>query len=361
MEVGIIGLPLAGKTTIYNALTRSKAETGAYGSGQYEVHTAVVNVPDPRVDVLSRMFNPRKTTRAKIQFNDISGVAKGRAQGGGLDLQLLNTVSRCDALLQVVRAFEGHQVAPPEGGLDARRDLAALQAELILSDLVIVERRVERIEAGLKKARAAEAALLERELGLMGRLKETLESERPISDLELAAEEEALLRGFQFLTAKPALVVANLSEDAVPEIDLDWANHRRRTRALALRGALEMEIAELPEDEATLFLASYGIAEPSLSRMVRECYDLLGLMSFFTVGEDEVRAWTVHRGATALDAAAAIHTDLARGFIRAEVLSYEDMLACGTLAEARKCGKLRLEGRDYAVQDGDILNIRFNV
>jgi GTP-binding protein YchF len=361
MEVGIIGLPLAGKTTIFNALTRSTAETAAFSSGRYETHTAVVDVPDARVDTLSGMFSPRKTIWAKIQYNDISGMDTGRVQHGGLDPQILNALSKCDALLQVVRAFADEAVPHAGGQIDPRRDLSALRQELILSDLVIVEHRIERIQVGLKKARAAEGPALQQELALMERFRVALEEERLIADLVLTDEEHALIRGFQFLTAKPSLVVVNLGEADDPSTDVTWADGHVYSAALALKGSLEMEIAQLPEDEMSLFLQSYGISEPSLNVMVRECYKLLGLMSFFTVGEDEVRAWTVRRGATAVEAAAAIHTDLARGFIRAEVLSYEEMIACHTLAEARKQGKLRLEGRDYIVQDGDILNIRFNV
>jgi len=361
MEVGIIGLPLAGKTTIFNALTRSRAETAAFSSGRYEAHTAVVDVPDSRVDTLSALFSPRKTTWAKIQYNDISGMDAGRASNGGLDAQILNVLSKCDALLQVIRAFADEGVPHAAGRIDPRRDLAMLRQELILSDLVIVERRIERIQAGLKKARSAEGPALQQELALMERFRAALEEERPIADLSLTNEERALIRGFQFLTAKPSLVVVNLGEADDLTTDVSWANGHVYSAALALKGSLEMEIAQLPEEEMSLFLQSYDISEPSLNVMVRECYSLLGLMSFFTVGEDEVRAWTVRRGATAVEAAAAIHSDLARGFIRAEVLSYEDMMACRTLAEARKQGKLRLEGRDYIVQDGDILNIRFSV
>lgn len=356
MQVGIIGLPLSGKTTIYNALTRSQAETSSYGAGRFEVHTAMVEVPDPRVDLLARMFRPRKTTYAKIQYNDVSGVASGAGRGG-LDPQVLTALSTCDALLQVVRAFEDEQVPHPSGSVDPARDLAGLRLELILSDLAIVERRIERIEAGIKKLQGAQRQAQEHELALMQRFQEILEAEGLIGDLELSDEDRRLIRGYQFLTAKPALVVANIGEED-GEMDLAWAG---RPRTLALRGTLEMEIAQLPAEEVGPFLEEYGISEPSLHRMVRECYDLLGLMSFFTVGEDEVRAWTVERGASAVDAAGTIHSDLARGFIRAEVISYEEMIACGTMAEARKRGKLRLEGKDYVVQDGDILNIRFNV
>jgi GTP-binding protein YchF len=362
VEIGIVGLPLAGKTTIFNALTRSQAQTAGYSSGRCEVHTAVVDVPDPRVDILSEMFHPRKTTRAKIQFNDISGITgKGQgSNGGGLDAQVLTALSKSDALLQVVRAFASEQGIDQEG-IDPQRDWEALQLDLLISDLAIVERRIERIEAGMKKARADEAAALQRELALMRRFAEALEANTPIRDLDMTEEEQTLIRGFQFLTAKPSMVVFNAAENDGHITDLDWVHAHKQTSALVLKGALEMEIAQMPPEDMQLFLEEYGLAEPGLNALVRECYRLLGLMSFFTVGEDEVRAWTVRQGATAVEAAGAIHSDLARGFIRAEVISYDDMIACGTMAQARSQGKLRLEGKQYIVQDGDILNIRFNV
>jgi hypothetical protein len=358
MQVGIIGLPLSGKTTVYNALTGSHAETAAFSSGQVNVRTAIVRVPDPRVDLLSRMFQPKKTTYAQMQFNDISGIAKGSSSGKGFDPQVLNAISKCDALLLVVRGFANPLLQPADA--DPSGDLATLRIELILSDLAIVERRTERIDAGYKKARVEERPALDLERALMERFREALEGEQLISDLELTEEEAFAIRGFQFLSAKPSLVVYNLPEDAA-EPDLAWANHRRNSAALALKGALEMEIAQLGDEDKALFQLEYDIAEPSLPRLVRESYDLLGLMSFFTVGEDEVRAWTVRRSATAVEAAGAIHSDLARGFIRAEIISYDNMIAQRTMANARKEGKLRLEGRDYVVQNGEILNIRFNV
>ncbi|MCE5259709.1 MAG: redox-regulated ATPase YchF [Chloroflexi bacterium] len=362
MQVGILGLPLSGKTTIFNALTRSKLETSNFAAARFGVSTAIIDVLDSRVDLLSGLFNPRKTIYAKIQFNDISGVSSGQAASGtGLDAQLLNAASKCDALLLVVRGFENDQVPAVDGKIDPRRDLEALLLELVFSDLVIVEHRIERIEEGLKKAKAIDRPNLEHELALMRRLTEALEQGQTVADVELTAEEQVFLRSFQFLTAKPLMVVNNVSEGSATVDDLSWAAGHRATSALVLQGALEAEIAQLPPEEVVEFLGSYNIAEPGLNRLVRECYALLGMMSFFTVGEDEVRAWTVERNASALDAARAIHSDLARGFIRAEVISYADMIACKTMAEARRLGKLRLEGRDYAVQDGDIVHIRFSV
>jgi len=353
-------LPLAGKTTIFNALTRSQAQTGASGSSRDTQHTAIVDVADSRVDILTQMYNPRKTTRAQVQFTDVSGAGSG-GETRGLDQALINSLSHCDALALVVRAFASEYVPHPSGAVDARRDLASLQLELILSDLGIVERRIERVESERKKARVSERASLDRELDLMRRLAETLEDETPIADLDLSADEEHSIRGFQFLTAKPRMVIVNLGEEDDLDSNIDWADGHHKSLAIALKGSLEMEIAQLPPEEAAEFLGGYKLQEPGLHRLVREAYGLLGLMSFFTVGEDEVRAWTVRRGATAQEAAGAIHSDLARGFIRAEAVSYEDLISAGSLLEARTRGRLRLEGKDYVVQDGDILNIRFNV
>ncbi len=302
MQAGIIGLPLSGKTTIFNALTGSDAETANYSTGQVQLHTAIVPVRDLRVDALSRMFKPRKTTRAQIQFNDITGISKGGVERHGFDPQVLAAMSKCDALLQVVRAYEAPMLA--EGVPDPLGDLESLRLELVISDLAIIERRLERIQGSMKKARAAEKTKLGRERALLERLEQALD-ERLLSDLDLSDEENCLIRGFQFLTAKPSMVICNLPEEADPDPDLDWANHHRNSTALALKGSLEMEIAQLAGDDKDLFLESYGIEEPGLHRMVRESYELLGLMSFFTVGEDEVRAWVIPTNSTAPRAAAA--------------------------------------------------------
>ena len=362
MQIGIIGLPNSTKTTIFNALTRSQAETAAYSTGRVETHTATVRVPDPRVDRLSAMFHPRKTTYAQVQYNDIAGLRVGIGKEGGLSGPLLNAVAQNDAFLHVVRAFEDEEVPHPVGPVNPARDLAAIDFELLFSDLLIVERSLERLAGRLGKKkvyaeRQADEALQE----LLGRIKEALETERPVRDLDLTREEMGLIRGYQFLTSKPVLVVLNVGYDHSDQPG-DWLPvEHLGTEVICLRGGLEMEIAQLDPEEAELFLAGYGIAEPGLHRMIRLSYRLLGLHSFFTVGEDEVRSWTIPVGATALEAAGAIHSDLARGFIRAEVVGYEDLMAAGSLDAARKQGAMRLQGREYVVEDGDVMNIRFNV
>jgi len=362
MQIGIIGLPNSTKTTIFNALTRSQVETAAYSTGRVETNTATVRVPDPRNDRLSAMFKPRKTTWAQIEYNDIAGLRIGIGREGGLSGPLLNAVAQNDAFLHVVRAFQDEDIPHPNGSIDPARDLAAMDFELLFSDLVIVERSLERLAERLSKKKAyLERPADEAMQGLLQRLKAALEQEVPVRDLDLSPDVQIALRGYQFLTGKPVLVVLNVGERGSDHPEDYLAYDHRHSQVICLRGELEMEIAQLDPDEAQLFFAEYGIDEPGLHRMIRLSYGLLGLHSFFTVGEDEVRSWTIPVGATAVEAAGAIHSDLARGFIRAEVVNYDDLIAAGSLDAARKQGTVRLQGRDYVVQDGDILNIRFNV
>ena len=362
MQIGIIGLPNSTKTTIFNALTHSQVETPAYSSGRVETHTATVRVPDPRVDHLSAIFKPRKTTYAQIQYNDIAGLRVGIGRDGSLSGPLRNILAQNDAFLHVVRAFEDQSVPHPSRSINPRRDLAALDFELLFSDLLVVDKSMEKLAGQLSKKKAyPERQNDETLLALLLRLKEALEQDAPIRDLALAPAEMSMIRGYQFFTSKPALVVLNVGEQGRDDPDSYLSYPHRRSGVICLRGELEMEIAQLDDEEAALFLAEYGIEEPGLHRMIRLSYGLLDLHSFFTIGEDEVRSWEIPVGATALAAAGAIHSDLARGFIRAEVVSYDDFTAAGSLDAARKQGTLRLQGRDYVVRDGDILNVRFNV
>ncbi len=352
MKLGIIGLPQAGKTTLFNALTRGHAPIKA-SSGKLEVHTAVVDVPDERIDRLSAMFKPRKTIYAKVTYADIAGL-EGSASKGGIAGPLLNQLSQMDGFIHVVRCFEDENVPHPAGSVEPARDVESMLGELLLNDLVMVERKLERLAEERRKG-GVDKALNERQTALFNRLHQALESGTPLRSLDLSAEETRELASFGLLTRKPILTVFNLGEgQSPPQIPLDHPS-------IALQGKLEMELAQLPPEDAMLFMAEYGIQELGLSRVIRLSYELLQLQSFFTVGEDEVRAWTVRRGATAWEAAGVIHTDLQRGFVRAEVVSYEDLIALGSLAEARARGKLRLEGKDYLVKDGDILHIRFNI
>jgi len=356
MRLGIIGLPQSGKTTLFNALTRATQPTGVI-TGKIEVHTAVVDVPDPRVDRLSEMFHPKKTIYAKVTYADIAGL-DGSAGRSGISGTLLNQLTQMDGFINVVRCFEDENIPHPSGSVDPRRDLATMDSEFILNDLIAVERKLERLNEERHKGAGREKAVIEREAELFNRFHAALSDEKPLRDLEISAEDEKTLAGFGFLSRKPILVVLNLAEgQSTPEIPY---NHKH-SRVVALQCRLEMDIAQLPPDEAEIFLKEYGIEEPSLNRMIRLSYDLLGLQSFFTVGPDEVRAWTVQRGAMAPEAAGEIHTDLQKGFIRAEVVAYNDLVTLGGMNEAKAKGKLRLEGKEYIVMDGDVLNIRFNI
>jgi ribosome-binding ATPase len=363
MHISIIGLPNSTKTTVFNALTRGDLETTAFSSGVFTVHTATVDVPDPRVDLLTQMFKPRKTIYAQVTYSDLAGLAKGVSQGG-LSGPLLNTLSQSDALCHVVRAFDDPDVPHSEGSVNPVRDVDVIDGELLLSDLIIVEKRIERLETQLKKgADKLVRAANEAELVLIKRLHEHLEGNGLLRDMDLTATEEKMLRNYGLLTLKPMLILLNVGDGSPIEGVQALSGYQHKCTAVAaLQGRLEMELAQMSPEEAAEFLAEYGISEPGLNRIIRVSYGLLGLQSFFTVGEDEVRAWTVPVGATAVEAAGVIHTDLARGFIRAEVIAYDAMIAAdGNTATLRQHGQLRLEGKEYLVKDGDILNIRFNV
>ncbi len=356
MQIGIIGLPNSGKTTIYNALTRSDSETEAFSSGLVEVNTAVVAVPDQRVDDLSALFSPKKTTYAQVIYNDIAGFGKGAAKSG-IAGPLLNAIAANDALMLVVRAFEDENVSHPDDSVDPARDLEAMEGEMILNDMTIIERRLERLAATKHRGTPEDRKKLEYEDGVMRRLMALLEEETPLRDVDLSNDDHKMLAGFGFLSMKPILRVINAGDDDDESAFADLLDER----TLVLRGQVEAEIAQMEPDEAAEFLADYGIEEPGLNRAIALCYSMMGLQSFFTVGEDEVRAWTGNVGMTAPQAAGVIHTDLQRGFIRAETFTYTDLMAAGSMAELRKQGKLRLEGKEYIVQDGDIMNIRFNI
>lgn len=356
MRLGIIGLPQSGKTTIFNALTRGNQPITTSG-GRFEVHTGVVDVPDPRVDRLSGMFNPRKTIYAKVTYADIAGL-DGSSEKRGISGPLLNLLTQMDGLLNVVRCFEDESVPHPAGSVDPLRDVAAMDSELLINDMIAVERKLERLNEERKKGGGRDKGIIDKEIVLFQKLNETLSQEIPLRDIDLNDDEEWMLSGFGLLTRKPMLIVFNLAEGQQPP---EFHYNHKRSALVALQGKLEMEIAQLPPEDAEVFMQEYSIEEPGLNRVIRLSYDMLGLQSFFTVGEDEVRAWTVRRGAPAVEAAGVIHTDLQKGFIRAEVASYQDLVTLGGLPEARNKGKLRLEGKEYIVQDGDIVHIRFNI
>jgi GTP-binding protein YchF len=339
MKIGLVGLPKSGKTTLFN------------------LHTGIARVPDPRVDRLTALFKPKKTTFATFEVVDLAGIEKG--DHGGLEAKEFRNA---DALLHVVRAFPDDA----RGAADPRRDILDLELTLVLADLEVVERRLERLEASIKKQRK-EAEVREHEL--LGRLKTALEAETPLRAVATTPDEARLLRGFTFLSQKPILHLVNVEEGAIAEggrvaerYGLADVAARPQTRVGWVSAVIEAEIARLEGDEQQAFLADLGLAEPAINRVLRECFALLGLISFFTTGEDEVRAWPIPAGTRAQDAAGTVHSDIARGFIRAEVNSYDELVAVGgSFSDLRARGQLRLEGKDYVVLDGEICHFRFNV
>jgi hypothetical protein len=357
MKIGLVGLPKSGKTTLFNLLTGATVATSRYDAGRAELHTGIARVPDERVDRLSALFRPKKTTYATFEVVDLAGIKQG--ERAGLETQ---DFRNADALLHVVRAFADDAL----GLARPRADIEALETELLLADLEVVERRLERLDASIKKRRT-EAEVKEREL--LDRLKPALESETPLRALSLPPDEERALRGFTFLSFKPILHCLNLDEKAVTEgerlvdaFGLRTVAARPRTRLGWVSAVIEAEVAQLAGDEQQAFLADLRLAEPAIRRILRDCYTLLGLISFFTVGEDEVRAWPIPAGTRAQDAAGTVHSDIARGFIRAEVTDYDDLLAAeGSFAEVRARGHFRLEGKEYVVKDGEVCHFRFNV
>ena len=349
MKIGIIGLAAAGKTTLFNALTGGAASTGGYGAARVNIGAA--HVADARVDALSGVFSPKKTTYAAVNFVD-AGVGDGSAAKNAEAIP--QALEGADALLVVVRAFEDAGVPHPKESIDPARDLADVRIDLLLRDLSVVERRRERLAKLVRvKKDPAEAA----EFALLTKIQETLEEGRPVRSHEMSEEEARIIKGFGFLSAKPLLVVVNVGEDQLGDgfSDLDGET------PVALAARLEEELAQLPDEEQAEFLADYDLESSALDRVVQASFALLNLRCFFTLGEDEVRAWPVRAGTVALHAAGTIHSDLERGFIRAEVVTYADFMAAGSLSAARDWGTLRLEGKDYVVKDGDIFHVRFNV
>ena len=361
MQVTIVGLPGSGKTTVFNALTGVQAETG-FSGGRAAPNLAVVKVPDDRLDRLAELFHPRKVTPADVTYADVA-IPAGAAGEGTVAPDLLAQVRNADALVHVVRAFEDPSV---ERRADPWRDLEELDLEYAVADLGVVQKRLEKLRTTGRHGSPSEREANALEEALLDRIEPHLAEGHALRNLSLEDDEEKQLRGYRFLTQKPVLVLVNVDEARLSEAAAIEQEGRSRyggpqVDIVALAGKLEAEIAQLSAEDAGPFLEDLGIAEASRGRMIRLTYALLGLFSFFTAGEDECRAWTLRHGATAVDAAAAIHSDLARGFIRAEVVTFEDLLACGSTAEARRRGLLRSEGKAYEVKDGDVIEVLFNV
>lgn len=364
LKCGIVGLPLSGKSTVFNVITRAGAEVKSYAGGRTEPNRALVSVPDARFDKLTEVFKPRKETPAAIEFVDLAGLSRDASKGAGLGNSFLSFVAESEALLHVVRAFDNPSVPHPEETIDPLRDWKIVETELIYRDLGVIGNRLARLDEKAAKHKASPAENAEGEL--LHALQDYLMEERPLREFPLTEEQRRTLSGFAFLTLKPELVVLNLDEGQtgdVPEaVPLLSALAEKGLTAIRVYGSIEMELAQLTPEEQKEFMKDLSVEEPGRDRLIHEAYRLLGLISFFTSGEDEVRAWTLRNGDTALDAAGAIHSDLARGFIRAQVVSFDDFAANGySMASCRDKGVLRLEGKEYPVRDGDMIEIRFNV
>ena len=365
MQVGIIGLPRAGKTTVFNAVSRGLAPVGGFG-GASKPNIRSVAVPDPRVDRLSEIYKPKKSTYATVEYVDFPATGEHFGQGEGLGGRFLNELAAVDALIHVVRAFEDDAVPHPEGSVDPGRDIGIMDLELAFADLALIERRIERIDPELRTLKAGERGQLQALRDLLDRMRGELEAETPIRAMALSDDERRLLGGSRFLTDKPLLDLVNVGEEDLPrrlaiEEELR-AIHGAPGRDLAVMGGrFEMELNELSEEEAAEFRDEAGVEHSGMAEAVQRSYALLGLISFLTVGPDECRAWTVTEGATAPEAAGKIHTDLQRGFIRAEVIRYGDLVECGSEAEAKRRGLQRTEGKEYLVKDGDVVHVLFNV
>lgn len=364
LEVGIVGLPNVGKSTLFNAITKAGAEAANYPFCTIEPNVGVVALPDERLDVLHEMYNSKKTTPASVSFVDIAGLVQGASHGEGLGNKFLEHIRQVDAVAHVVRCFDGEDVTHTLGNTDPLRDIEIIRTELCLADLEIVEKRIARL-VKLAKSGSKEA---KKEDEVLQRIKESLDGAKGARDANLSDEELALVKELNLLTLKPSLYVANVAESEAASADEN--DYVRRVKKFAaaenagvvvISAKVESEIAELDADEAKMFLEELGLSESGLDKLIKAAFDLLGLMTFLTAGPDECRAWTIKKGTTAPKAAGKIHTDFERGFIRAEIVNYDDLVAAKSVAAAREKGQVRLEGKDYIMQDGDVVNFRFNV
>jgi ribosome-binding ATPase len=363
MKIGIVGLPLSGKTELFEALTGGQAGSAASAGGAGQERHAVIKVPDERLERLAGIFQPKKKTPASVEYVDFAGLQVSEEHKQGFSSQFLGTVKTMDALCVVVRAFANPGVPHPLETIDPVRDLRAVETEFILSDLSIIENRKEKLEKQIKAKKSDKDV---RELGVLDKCQSFLEEEKPLRLLRFDKEDEVLIRGYKFLTQKPLIVAVNIDEgDIAREAEVRgrfgaWAS-QPDSDVLCLSAGIEREIQQLSAEEAAQFLRDFGIARSAMDRLIAVSYALMGLISFFTVGSDEVKAWTIRAGTRAAQAAGAVHSDIERGFIRAEVVGYDDFIARGSMIQCKNEGMVRLEGKDYPVSDGDIINFRFAV
>lgn len=363
MEIGIIGLPKSGKTTIFNALTKGKLGTSVHSISPVS-NVGVVKVPDPRLYKLSEVLKPKRTVHAEIAYTDVAAPMEVYSKQSGSRGQFLSILSSADALVHVVRAYKDERIPHCAGTVDPLRDIETINMELALSDIAVIEKRLDRLQSSLKGVKQPEREKLLKEQTLISSIKSNLENEIPIREQNLSEFEKKVITDFQFLTIKPMLLVINIGEDQLRNasvIESQWDKGNSFFKSTALCGQLEMELAQLSDIDAEEFRANMGLTEPGLNKMIRLSYDLLGLITFFTTVSNELKAWTIRKGTTVQKAAGKIHTDIERGFIRAEVISYNDMIECSTLVEAKKRGILHIEGKNYIVKDGDIITILFNI
>jgi len=361
MQIGIVGLPFSGKSTLFDTLLAHKSvdESKKYKA---ESERGMVKVPDERLDKLTKMFNPQKQINATIEYIKVPGIDKEGHRGTGLPAQFLTSVKYVDTILLMVRNFDNDMYPHPMDTIDPKRDINFLNTEFLLNDLSIVETRIEKLEKLVMKTQNEKD---KRELKVLQKCREYLESEKPLRELDLDENDELSIRGFQFLTIKPLLYVININEGDIEKSDQIISEMKDiltpGTQVTALSAEIEKEISQLNEEDAQVFLEDMNITEPATRKLIRVSYELMGLQSFFTVGEDECRSWTIVNGTNAPKAAGVIHSDMEKGFIRAEVVSYTDLIQCGSLQACKDKGTMRLEGKEYIVKDGDIMNIRFNV
>ncbi len=358
MQIGIVGLPYSGKSTLFQTITKTLFDIDSFGKS--ESHQAVIKVPDKRLEKLTEMFNPKKKANATIEFVDVVGLQKGDSGSAQFTGNFLGKVKTNDALVQVVRLFENELVPHPEGSINMLRDIDTFETEFIISDMALLEKRIENIKKQILKTQDEN---LKRELPVLEKCLIHLQTDKPLREISLFKEEFQMLRSYQFLSIKPMLIALNLDESQVEDAEkylkeLKEKNIGVNIKILAFFGKIEMEMCELEEEESTVFMEEYGIKESALDSLIRESYDLMGLQSFFTVGEDECRAWTVKKGSTAQEAAGEIHSDFYNKFIRAEVVHYDDYIVAGSFSKAKEQGVWRLEGKEYVVKDGDIISIR---